>query len=95
MPNNGTENIETLTHWMDKLFPVDTQLIDNEGMKYLVTGWYILHDKVHVKITHIAGNLVIETDVPFDKAMNWARFPPEHNLMAYSETIKKDRSFYL
>lgn len=94
MLNSGHENIENLTHWLDKIFPVDTQLIDNDGIKYLVSGWYILHDQVHIKLTHAVENQTIESDVPFDKAMNWARFPPDDSLAVCSDSSKITRSIY-
>lgn len=94
MLNNSNGNIENLTHWLDRIFPIDTQLIDTDGIKYLVSGWYILHDQVRIKLTHVVGNQMIEGDVPFDKAMNWARFPPGDSVALYSGSSKMAQPTY-
>jgi len=94
MLNNSSENIENLTHWLDKIFPVDTQLIDNDGIRYLVSGWYILHDQVRIKLTRAVENQAVESDVPFDKAMSWARFPPGDNVAVYSDISTTAHSVY-
>lgn len=94
MLNKSSDNIENLTHWLDKIFPVDTQVIDNDGIKYLVSGWYIVHDQVHIKLTHVVENQIVERDVPFDQAMNWARFPPGDNLAVYSNSTETTPAIY-
>jgi|APFre7841882590_1041340.scaffolds.fasta_scaffold36280_2 hypothetical protein len=84
------ESLENLKRWMDKLFPVGTQVIDSQGDTHLVTGWYVSNEQVRLKLTHTVRGKPIGRDVAFDEVMGWARFPPEHNLGVYAASRDKD-----
>lgn len=88
MLSDDNKDFENFSHWMDKLFPVDTQVIDMEGNEYLVTGWYILRDQTYVKLTQGIGKQMTVYNVLFDEVIHWARFPPGHELGVHSAPAK-------
>ena len=77
MLERDRNNRDSLKQWMNKLLPIGTQVIDQIGMDYFVTGWYAANNQVHVKLTHAAGMDEVARDVPFDEVICWARFLPE------------------
>jgi hypothetical protein len=79
MPGPDEESIENLKHWMGKLFPVGTQVIDGQGDHHRVVGWYVSNERVRLKLTRTVRGKPIGRDVAFDEVMGWARFPPEHD----------------
>lgn len=76
MFGNGNKDFENFSRWMDKLLPVDTQVIDADGNEYLVAGWYILRDQIYVKLVQGDGRRMTVYNVLIDEMIHWARFPP-------------------
>ncbi|MBL8258499.1 MAG: hypothetical protein JNM60_01635 [Candidatus Competibacteraceae bacterium] len=77
MLGHDLKNVGSLKQWLDKLFPVGTQVFDQLGIAYFVTGWTAANDRVHIRLTHGAGRHEQTRDVPFDQIICWARFLPE------------------
>ena len=76
MLNDDDKAADDISFWMDKLFPIDTLVIDKEGSQYLVKSWFILRDQVYVKLAQGVGVKMTVYNVLFEEAMQWARFPP-------------------
>lgn len=77
MLGHNFKNPDSFKQWLNKLFPIGTQVYDRIGIDYSVTGWRAANDRVHIRLTHNAGTDQLSRDVPFDQIMCWARFLPE------------------
>jgi len=77
MLGHDLKNFDSLKQWLNKLFPIGTQVFDQIGIDYVVTGWYAAHDRVHIQLTHGSGMEQLTRDVPFDQLIYWTRFLPE------------------
>lgn len=89
MFENGNKYFENFSCWMDKLLPVDTQVIDADGNEYLVAGWYILRDQIYVKLVQGAGKRMTVYNILIDEMIHWARFPPRDVFVVDSAPAKK------
>lgn len=89
MFGNGNKDFENFSRWMDKLLPVDTQVIDADGNEYLVAGWYILRDQIYVKLVQGDGKRMTVYNVLIDEMIHWARFPPRDVFVVDSAPAKK------
>jgi len=67
MLGHDLKNFDSLKQWLNKLFPIGTQVFDQIGIDYVVTGWYAAHDRVHIQLTHGSGMEQLTRDVPFDQ----------------------------
>lgn len=90
MPGPDEESLENLKRWMDKLFPVDTQVIDGQGDNHRVVGWYVSNERVRLKLSRAVRGKPVGRDVAFDEVMGWARFPPEHDIGVCAASRDKD-----
>lgn len=85
MLGNDLENLDSLKQWLNKLFPIGTQVFDQIGINYFVTGWSAANDRVHIRLTHGAGADGLTREVPFDRVICWARFLPDPQNEAHFE----------
>ncbi|MCC8985483.1 MAG: hypothetical protein LM513_02730 [Nitrospira sp.] len=88
MFGDGNKDFENFSRWMNKLLPVDTQVIDADGNEYSVAGWYILRDQIYVKLVQGAGKKMTVYNVLIDEMIHWARFPPRDVFVVNSAPAK-------
>ena len=88
MFDDSNKYFENFRRWMDKLLPVDTQVIDADGNEYSVAGWYILRDQIYVKLVQGAGRQITVYNVLIDEMIHWARFPPRNVFVVDSAPAK-------
>lgn len=89
MSSDDNIDIENFSHWVDKLFPINSLVVDLEGNQYFVNGWFILREQIYVKLMQGVGQQMTVYNVLFDEVVQWERFPPGHKLIVSSEPKKK------
>lgn len=80
-------------HWMDKLFPIGTQLIDHLGIDYSVIGWCAANDQVYLRLAPSWETRAIIQEVAFDKAICWTRLLPEQKMTTYAASDASNNLF--